>query len=313
MSAIRRTGFWQAALLLAAGSVHGTTLFSVGDAESRVGEGALSFGLHSSRGEGTFSAGGQPFAAGDVDTRAAVLGVSYRFAERWTVEARLPWVRRRNQGFLSHDPALLQPPRPNLQPIDDGRWHGGLQDLSATFRYDAYSDGMLVRPFVGVSIPTRSYPFFGNSAIGTRLHKGQLGVEMVRPIGLSNFYWRAVRLRSDRTLVRERQHPCHRGELELGWIPADRLRLRVFVSERAGKGLPADADFGARTNLRWYHHDQNVEHSFRLAGLGAEYALGQRWSLSAVALRLVEGRSIHRIRFASTLELAWHFGPVHRD
>ena len=28
-------------------------------------------------------------------------------------------------------------------------------------------------------------------------------------------------------------------------------------------------------------------------------------------LRLIEVEAIHRIRFASTLELAWHFGPRH--
>lgn len=292
------------------GPVAAQSLFDVGDGRSRVGQGSIGLGLHSSRGEGSFTDAGQVFPAGDVDTRAAVLAFTYRFAERWSIEGELPYVRRRHTGFLSHNPALLQPPRPNLPTVDDGDWHGGLQDVAFTLRFDAFDEHMLVRPFVGVSIPTRNYPFFGNSAIGTRLHKGVLGVELVRPIGLSDFYWRA---QYGYELI-ERSFEgvntnAHLSELELGWYASDRLRLRAFVTDRHGKGLDGNANYAGRTNLRWYHHDQNVRHNATIAALGAEYAIADRWSVSAVALKLIDGAAIHRITFASTLELAWHFGP----
>ncbi len=285
------------------------SLFDQGDGGSRVGQGALSLGLHSSKGEGTFSDSGQVFAAGDVDTRAAVLGLSYRFAERWTIEGSLPYVRRRNSGFLSHNPALLRPQQPGLPTVDDGDWHGGTQDASLTLRWDAIDDALLLRPFVRISIPTRNYPFFGNSAIGTRLHKGQLGVELVRPFGLSDFYWRAQYAYE----VIERSYEqvntnAHLIELEVGWYATDRLRLRSFVTDRDGNGLRGNVDYAGRSNLRWFHHDQNVRHSATVAGLGVEYALSERWSASAVALKLVDGAAIHRITFASTFEIAWHFG-----
>jgi hypothetical protein len=288
------------------------SLFGGGETHQRVGEGSVSLGFHTSSGEGTFSDDGQVFPAGDVDTRAAILGLSYRFAERWAVEARLPYVRRRHIGFLSHNPALLRPQRPNLPVVDDGDWHGGLQDFALTLRYDAIDDAMLVRPFLSLGIPTRNYPFFGNSAIGTRLHRAQLGVELVRPIGLSDFYWRGQYGYEviERSFERVNTN-AHHLELELGWHAGERLRLRAFVSDRNGKGLGGDADYAGRTNLRWYHHDQNVLHNATIAGLGGEYRLGERYSLSLVALRLIDGESVHNIRFASTLELAWHFGPRH--
>lgn len=290
--------------------VHGQSLFRVGEQQGRTGEGSVSLGFHSSSGDGTFSVEGRPFPAGDVDTRAAILGLSYRFAERWSVETRVPYVRRRHIGFLSHNPALLQPPRPGLPVLDNGDWHGGLQDASLTLRFDAYDEAMLVRPFLSLSIPTRNYPFFGNSAIGTRLHRAHLGVEVVRPIGLSDFYWRGqygyeVIERSYERINTDARH----AELELGWYASQRLRLRGFVNDRDGGGLPDVVDFGFRTNLRWYHHDQNSRHNATVAGLGAEYALGDRYSISAVALRLIEGEAVHRIRFASTIELSRHFGP----
>lgn len=302
------------AVLLGPGAARAESLFALDERERRTGEGSISIGLHGSSGDGTFAATGEAFPAGDVDTRATIFGVSYRFAERWTAEAKLPYVRRRHTGFLSHDPALLQPPQPDLPVVDDGDWHGGWQDLGLTLRYDAVDGFMLVRPFISLSTPTRSYPFFGNSAIGTRLDKLQLGVELVRPFGLSDFYWRAqyayeVIERSFESVNTN----AHLTELELGWYASQRLRLRAFVSDRDGRGLPADADFGRRTNLRWYFHDRNVEHSATVVGAGVEYAIGKRWSVNAVALRLVEGNSVHRIRFASTLELAWHFGPGHED
>ncbi len=301
-------------ILVPLGTGQAQGLFEVGQGGGRVGQGSISIGLHSSRGEGTFSDGGQVFPAGDVDTRAAILGLSYRFAERWSMDAKLPYVRRRHVGFLSHNPALLQPPRPNYPVLDDGDYHGGLQDFALTVRFDAIDDAWLVRPFVGVSIPTRNYPFFGNSAIGTRLHKAQLGVEVVRPIGLSDFYWRAqygyeIIERSFEGINTN----ARLAELELGWYASQRLRLRGFLTDRDGGGLPANFNSAGRTNLRWFHHDQNVRHDATIAGVGVEYAFGDRYTLSAVALRLVEGRSVHRIRFASTLELAWHFGPGFAD
>jgi hypothetical protein len=289
-------------------------LFDVGDDARRVGTGSISFGVHQSRGEGTFAGSGEVFPLGDVDTRAALVGFEYRFAPRWTIEAQLPFVRRRHVGPPTHNPARLVPLRPSLPRVDDGDWHGGLQDFSATLRYDWIDDAMRVRPFLGISIPTRDYPFFGNSAIGTRLVKGRLGVEVVRPIGLSDFYWRGEYAYE----VIERSYEgvstnAHLGELELGWFANPRLRVRGFVSVRDGKGLPDDADFAGRTNLRWYFHDRNVRHNATVAGLGAEYALGERWSLSVLGQRLISGEAIHRIRFAGTVQVTRHFGGGQGD
>jgi hypothetical protein len=293
--------------LLPSGAV-GQTLFDVPDPGSRVGEGSLSLGFHASRGEGTFTDEGDVFEAGDVDTRAASLGLEYRFAERWTLEAQLPFVRRRHTGRFSHNPARLVPPRPHVPVVDDGDWHGGLQDFAAKVFYDAFDDGMLVRPFVGLSVPTRDYPFFGNSAIGTRLVKGQLGVDVLRPIGLSDFHWRARYAYE----VIERSYEglstnAHLGELELGWTPSRRLQLRGFVNLREGLGLGGDADYERLTNQRWYFHDRTVRHNYTVAGIGATWALADRWSLSAVGMRLIDGAAIHNIRFAGTVEIAWHF------
>ena len=293
---------------LAPALASGQTLFDVDEPASRVGEGSLSLGFHTSRGEGTFTDSGDVFEAGDVDTRAAVFGLDYRFAERWTVEAQLPVVRRRHTGRFSHNPARLARPRPHVPAIDDGDWHGGLQDFAATVYYDAIEDGMLVRPFVGLSVPTRDYPFFGNSAIGTRLVKGRLGVDMLRPIGLSDFHWRARYAYEIIERSYEGQSTnAHLGELELGWTPTRRLQLRAFVNVREGLGLGGDADYAFLTNDRWYFHDRTVLHNYTLAGVGATWALADRWSLSAVAMRLIDGQSIHNIRFAGTVEIAWHF------
>lgn len=283
-------------------------VFDIADAPRRVGEGSLSLGFHASRGEGTFTDDGDVFEAGDVDTRAAILGLEYRFAERWTVEAQLPFVRRRHTGRFSHNPARLVPPRPHVPVIDDGDWHGGLQDFAATVYYDAVDDTMLLRPFAGLSVPTRDYTFFGNSAIGTRLVKGQLGVDVMRPIGLSDFHWRA---RYAYEMI-ERSYEglstnAHLGELELGWTPSRRLQLRGFVNVREGLGLGGDADYERLTNQRWYFHDRTVRHNYTVAGLGATWALADRWSLSAVGMRLIDGAAIHNIRFAGTVEIAWHF------
>lgn len=297
-------------LLLAAsaGPVAAQSLFNIDETGDAVGSGYVSFGLFASSGDGTFTTDGEPFPAGDVDTRAALFGAGYRFAPRWTAEASVPYVRRRHIGRLTHNPALLIPQRPGLETVDDGDWHGGVQDFSATLRYDASDGPLQVRPFLMVGIPLRNYTFFGNSAIGTRLHRGRLGIELSRPIGLSDFYWRAQYAYE----VIERSYEsvntnAHLAELELGWYATPRLMLRGVVSERYGQGLPADADFGNRTNERWYYHDRNAEHSATVAGLGAEYHFEGPWSLSLLTLQLVDGRAIHRIRHATTLELSWHF------
>lgn len=310
--ATRALGLLLGAALPATASAQG--LFDIADPARRVGEGSISFGLHHSSGEGTFSGDGEVFPLGDVDTRAVLLGIEYRFAQRWTLEAQLPFVRRRHIGPPTHNPALLRPPRPGLPRVDDGDWHGGLQDFTATVRYDWIDDAMRVRPFAGISIPTRDYPFFGNSAIGTRLVKGQLGVEVVRPIGLSDFYWRGQYAYE----MIERSYEgvstnAHLGELELGWFARPRLRLSAFVNRREGKGLPDDADYAGRTNLRWYYHDRNVRHTATVAGLGADYAFSDRWSLSLLGQRLIDGEAIHRIRFAGTATLNWHFDAARAD
>ncbi len=300
------------ALVLAGAAPGADSIFAEPTEIDRAGSGSISLGYHTSRAEGLNVTSSEFREIGEIRTHAAVLELEYYLTNRWSVEATIPFIKRRYRGTRPHNPATLTVPQPESRFLDDGEYHGGLQDYKLAVRYDAIQDSMLLRPFASVTIPSRDYTFFAQSPIGQNLYKGELGVELIKPIGLSDFYVRGIYayeiLERSYEAINTNHHLIH---LELGWYAMPRLVARGFFLDRRGNGLSVDADFAGRTNERWYYHDQTQSHNSSIAGFGLDYALGDRHVLSVTGLHMTRGEAIHQLDYAASLELTWHFDRSH--
>src|SRR5688572_1970581 len=64
-----------------------------------------------------------------ITTHLIDFAVSYRIKDRWTLSAGLPWINREWKGGPSHNPLNIAPPQHDSEFVDDGHFHGFLQDL----------------------------------------------------------------------------------------------------------------------------------------------------------------------------------------
>ena len=73
-------------------------------------------------------------------------------------------------------------PFPHKLPIDDGDYHGSLQDMHVGFRYNVFSRPIQFTPFVAVAFPSYHYEHFAHSAVGTDLWEVQMGISLGRSL-----------------------------------------------------------------------------------------------------------------------------------
>jgi hypothetical protein len=87
-------------------------------------------------------------------------------------------VQKRHQGTNPHnflEFSNFDPPDRRL--IDDGDYHGGLQDLSFGGRYQLLDGPVQVTPLISYGVPVGDYPIYGKAAIGADLWAIPVGVQ----------------------------------------------------------------------------------------------------------------------------------------
>jgi hypothetical protein len=255
-----------------------------------------------------FDTGAQEVDIGTVSTQDLYVEMEYALSDRWTVKAGLPYIRKKYDGPARHDPLALVPPRPEVPFIDDGRYNGGLQDFLVGATYHWLQDPLIVEPFVDVFIPSHSYPHFGQAAIGQNRWKTELGVDLVKLMPFSNWYYRlgVGYTFVQKTLGVNVNHYRLLGEV--GYYFRPELSANIFLQYKKGQGN-SGLDFppDARTDERWYQHDRTLRHSYLNGGIGADWFFNDRYQLSGWAFTTIQGDSVHVVDLATSISLTRYF------
>lgn len=247
----------------------------------------------------------------ETDTRSLALAVDYRMSDRWSLQASLPFIRKRAVNAPpAHNPARLVVPRTDDSDfIDDGRYHSTWQDWQLGLSYHTMIAGFHVRPHVTVVYPSRDYTFFAAAAVGQRLKRLRVGVDASRRLGRTNFHYAAG---YSYEFVEEilgvnidKQHFRLSGRYDF----SPRLSADVFAVGRRARGLdasifPAEARRGSEL---WYQHDRLLRQNYTLAGFGATWRFNDDWALSAATSRMASGDSIYDLKYAYDLSLTRAF------
>jgi hypothetical protein len=255
---------------------------------------------------GTGAYQGDGFVAGywTTDSHVLLLSGDYALSERWTIYAALPYVKKRFNPEAPvpglpdgdpHDPTAdywVDFIPPDRRFIDDGNYHGGLQDLSLGLMYRAV-DGpaWTVSPYIGYAVPASDYPFYAKAAIGQNLWSFPVGVSVRFVPYFSDWHFRGnlAYVFSEEPLNINVDYWL--GFLSAGYWFKPNFSVDVFLSTkylRNGLILPWDytddptfsnypADFG--TEL-WYHHDRLLRHRILNLGVSIDYFLNEKYQLS---------------------------------
>lgn len=295
--------------------------------ETAKGHGSISLGYSNTLASGLIidSHGNSIDSSDDTRIRALFLDAEYYFADDWSVRAGIPFGSNKYSGNDPHCPTnappacardgepILSPPHPESQFLDDGRYHGALQDWYVGMDWHRkFHDDYFLTAGVSYTQPSHDYTFFSNAAVGQHLRRVEVDAEIAHQFQFTNWYYRAG-LGFDK-----QQHTLGidtdyvRADAELGYFVNPELSLRVFADGKLlSHGLPADRwahlagpDF---TNVYYYEHDKILEHNYVGAGLGFDYRLDDKYVLSGGVQTLVWGQTVFDFRYALETRLTRSF------
>lgn len=242
--------------------------------------------------------------AGRTRSESLVLGIDYGINERWSLSASLPYVRRRYDGPFPHNPAILDPPNNTAPALDNGKYHGNLQDYRFGVHYLREFGGFTVSPYLIAHLPSHDYPHFGNAAVGQNLWKLQGGANVSYLFESLPLY---VALDLSYTRVEETlgQNVDHWiADVSVGYVIASSVALSVFMTEKDGNG---SSFFPSRSDERYYQHDRMQPLLYRSGGASVEWAIGESYGLAATWSTMLDGYTVQNIDYALNVTLTRYF------
>lgn len=195
--------------------------------------------------------------------------------------------------------------------IDDGTYHGGVQDLRLGVRYKLTSGPLVVTPFAEGIIPSRHYESRGHAVIGLDLRALVVGTNLggfVDALGPGMYYQvqlshavvqKVAGLRPNRS----------RLDLELGYFVTPRLALRFLESlQITHDGI--DFQQPGQTREVSLNHDRLHRYKFLNLGGGLVFALNDSLQLFAAGGKLVWGKNVHP-HYGLGVGVNWNFRTAH--
>ena len=123
---------------------------------------------------------GEAVDRGHMYLQALVLDVDYSLTERLAVRVAAPFIEGRYEGTAPH--LLVRGQKDTIVPVDNGDYHGGVQDVRFDVRYNVSRKKLMVTPFFQVNAPSHSYATLGHAAIGTNQREYRMGVSLGRQL-----------------------------------------------------------------------------------------------------------------------------------
>lgn len=245
---------------------------------------------------------------GTVDTHSLLFDIQYFLTDRLSIEAGIPFVRKRYNGTRGHDPLSLNPPRPEVPFIDDSSWNTDFQDIHFGARYIAKRGSFRIEPFIFMGVPVQDYPHFGHSAVGQNLWKVETGVRFTLVPQISDAWYLldVGYVFVEETLDNSIDHWLTR--VEAGYFFKPNLSGRLFLIHKDGDGLTsARQDFPDRTTERWYQHDRMVKHNYTNVGAGLDWYVNPKYVLGVSLMTQIRSEQVHIMEYTITAQFSRSF------
>jgi hypothetical protein len=269
------------------------------------GEGYVSLTFEDMFVKDHFLSSGDRIDIGHIRTIGLIQSIQYGITDRLGASLSLPVVASKYYG-----------PDPHQIPIDNGNYHGGIQDFRIGLQYNVRRRPVALTPFVTLIIPSRDYTYYAHSAVGT--HQPELGLGIAAggrlERWLPNAYFQAAYSYGIVGVVTGVRPNRNRMSLEGGYFLGRHLALRVLADSQITHGgfdIPQDFpqmnDFPLVADDRWRHHDQSANINSLNLGGGIDVALGRRWDVSAALTHSVWGENGHAMRTGLSAGISWSF------
>jgi hypothetical protein len=268
------------------------------------GDGSITFAVQTIFFDGHYDDAGHKLGLGQSRATSLLLGVSYSFTDRFTVDLQLPYVFTKYTG----DPAIV------IAPLDDGNLHSTFQDfhidLHYTLLHNSHRSGLqslAITPFLSITQPSHSYEYHGESAFGGLLRQYALGISAGRL--LTPVFHRAyVQGQYSYAFVpRTEGFSLNHSniDLELGYfLPRSLSVWGVGSWLRTHGGITAQ-QFIKDPKL-FQEHDRLLRGTYWHIGFGTSYPITRSFDVNFTYVTYLAGRTTHYGR-AFTVGTTWNF------
>ena len=249
----------------------------------------LSLGFQATDYEGHLLSDGTKEAILPSSSRVLLVNVDYGLTDRWALTARVPYVFTQN----GPDPSPVY----GNTGLDDGAWHGNLQDYLFSVRYAAVRAPVAVTPFVRYAIPSHHYETAYEAAPGRDLEEFIVGADvggLLQPLTDRAFF----EARLSYAFVEEVAGVSTdrlNGSLSLGYFVTP--TVTAFLTggfQNVYGGLTIDYIFSEEaTDDEFLEHDRLVEDDHERLGFGFAWSFWPGWSTSAFWSTIVDGTDAH--------------------
>jgi hypothetical protein len=251
------------------------------------GEGSVSLTAQYHRFTAHYAPNGEIVELGGSQSRSLTLSADYGLTDRVAVQFSVPYAQGRN----GHDPS----PVLGHSGIDDGHYHGGVQDMQLGVQFNAFMTPVVFTPFVDLRVPAHDYPTEGEAAIGRGLREVRAGFDVGRrldpwlPSALANlrvsraFVEKLNGVGTDRTNV----------DLTLGFFLNDRWSIHAIGEwQETSGGLNFPDDVLGSPEL-FHSHDRILDDDHLRGGAGATFAWNDKTDLGVSYIKTLSGSNTH--------------------
>jgi hypothetical protein len=261
---------------------------------------------------------GRRFRAGDINMNIVLADVDFGLTKRWAVSFSLPVIYANYKGAAPHrDPG-------EEFSIDDGGYHGGIQDLRWGVRYNLVRvRPLVISPFVEVIIPSHDYPIYGHAQIGRNLKEFLIGANIGRDFDpwVPNSYFQTRIAHAFAENVKDAtghhdlngNHDRTNFDTQFGYQLNGRLGFSGVVHIQKHWGGLHWVDCSPRplrecfTDEEWHLHGQLFNSDAIDIGGGASYFLSDSTNVFATFLYTPWSRNSHPITRGFTFGMNWRF------
>jgi len=271
---------------------------------------------------------GQPNSdVGKIRLQAVFLDVGYSLTDKLALSVSLPYITAKyfaptNPPFPGFGPHRLAD---GSIPIDDGQYHGGIQDLSLRVRYNIAAHPFMITPFLQYGFPSHAYQFYSHAVIGNRVAEFQIGSYAGGTLGrfLPNAYVQGGYSLGfpQRILGVSKIH--HHLEFEGGYFVTERIRaFGILLGQISDGGLDLTQDLTSKAlffpdfgpppynagNEKFLHHLQISRESFLDVSGGMQYSLNGGMDIYGTLVHTITARNLHALKYGLTFGVAWAWG-----
>jgi hypothetical protein len=244
---------------------------------------------------------------GPTQSHTVLVEVEYGLTDEMALTVALPYVSAKYSGEGPACPLCVDSPFEfHPSPVDDGTYHGAVQDFRFGLRYNVIRKAVFVTPFVGVVVPSHRYENQGEAIVGRGFLEGQVGIYAGRDFGpfLPRGYAQG---RYAYALVPpDLEVPLNRSDAaaEIGYALTSAVSIRGLGTwQRTHGGLPGVvAAVGSGDLLQ--HHDRLLQDNNWRVGGGGSCLIGPWAEISATVITVVSGTNTHR-GTAITVSFTW--------